>query len=155
MELYEKEDYLNYIKQWKKLHDEEIKNGKCKKMFTENLPKRDLYGKQFLYDLWQGYRVYYIYKNNNGWMDIIKVDIKNKEIFVKCNNKEYCLSINKFKSCTLTNIFNKIYASSNIEVKERTSEFKINIGQTFKDEKRDLIIINREKRKYRKFIELH
>ena len=51
MELYEKEDYLNYIKQWKKLHDEEIKNGKCKKMFTENLPKRDLYGKQFLYDL--------------------------------------------------------------------------------------------------------
>ena len=97
MELYEKEDYLNYIKQWKKLHDEEIKNGKCKKMFTENLPKRDLYGKQFLYDLWQGYRVYYIYKNNNGWMDIIKVDIKNKEIFVKCNNKEYCLSINKFK----------------------------------------------------------
>ena len=47
------------------------------------------------------------------------------------------------------NIFNKIYASSNIEVKERTSEFKINIGQTFKDEKRDLIIINREKRKYR------
>ena len=64
-------------------------------------------------------------------------------ITILFENKTHTLSPNKLKKCQLGKILNKV-----------TKDFKIEIGQTFKDDKRDLTIIDREYRgryKYYKY----
>ena len=128
-----KREYLDFIRQWKKENKELIENGKCKKVFIEILPKR---GKKCI--SWinsVGYKVHFIYNDIEDDLEII--DYCNKEI-IKIKYQNNCTKIgsNKLKCCHLGDITGKV-----------TKNFKVKIGQTFKDNKRDLTIINREHRK--------
>ena len=112
-----------------------------KKVFLNNLPKKK-HGDKLVID-WKnsiGYKVRFIYDDTQGEFEIIEYDKKYQKLKIKYNDNEYCILIGNLKKCKLGNILNK-----------HTYNFKIEIGQTFKDNKRDLIIIDRKyKRKERK-----
>ena len=98
-----------------------------------------------------GYNVYFEYDDIKGYMEIIdyiKCDNKKYKLKIKYKDKYQYISPSDFLLCRIGNLLNKV-----------TSDFKIEIGQTFKDDKRDLTIIDREyrenkngrKRKYYKY----
>ena len=104
-----------------------------KKVFLENLPKKIYKGRKCIDWINSvGYKVPFIYEDIKGEVEIVDYD-KNKTLLtIKYNNKKCKISTGSFTSCSFGNISNKI-----------TSDFKIEIGTTFKDDKRDLIITNR------------
>ena len=112
-----------------------------KKIFLENLPKKKYKDKENID--WSnsiGYKIRFIYEDIKDEFEIIEYDKKYQKLKIKYNDNEYCILIGNLKKCKLGNILNK-----------HTYNFKIEIGQTFKDNKRDLIIIDRKyKRKERK-----
>lgn len=63
------------------------------------------------------------------------LDVKNQIVTINYNNKEYTLTRYDILNCRFGKITNKI-----------TKDFKIDIEYVFKDDKRDLTIINREYR---------
>ena len=67
------EEYLEHIKRWKKENKDLIESCKCKKTFTECLPKIK-YGNKNIIDLKNivGYNVYFIYEDIESYIDIIK-----------------------------------------------------------------------------------
>ena len=149
------EEYLNYIKQWKEEHKEEIDSCKCKKVFLECLPRKNTININWMNSV--GYKVFFIYGDIEGFVEIINVFSKKYEdtkrtrtrIFIDIlyNNKIYNIMTDSLKKCKLGNI-----------LKKRTSDFKVEIGQIFKDNKRDLTIIDREYRNdynHRKWCKYH
>lgn len=99
------------------------------------LPKRK--GKMNKID-WKnsiGYKINFTYDDIKGEIEIIEYDKKTNNITILFENKYSKISTGRFRECCLGNILNK-----------HTKEFKLEIGQTFKDEKRDLTIIDREYR---------
>jgi hypothetical protein len=93
--------------------------------------------------------VKFIYKNIKGKIQIIDYERNKKQhLTIKYNNKEFDIQTSAFVSCKLGGILG-----------ERTSEFKIKIGTRYKDENRDITIIDKQyikdknggKRKYYKF----
>ena len=78
----------------------------------------------------------FIYEDIQGTLILEEYDVITHKIKVKYKDRYYYFSTDKLLNCKLGDI-----------LKKRTREFKINIGQTFKDEKRDLTIIDREYRK--------
>ena len=108
-----------------------------KKVFLNNLPKKK-HGDKLVID-WKnsiGYKVRFIYDDTQGEFEIIDyIKSRYSKIILKYNNKYFNIRILLFKNCNIGKILNK-----------HTSEFKIEISQTFKDDKRDITIIDREKR---------
>ena len=109
-----------------------------KEMFLDDLPKKINKGKECID--WKnsaGYKVHFIYDDIEGSLKIIKYIIKNNHPYleVEYNDKTYICSSKSIIKCSLGKMLNKI-----------TKDFKVEIGQTFKDEKRDLTIIDREYR---------
>ena len=79
-----------------------------------------------------GYKVKFIYDNIQGEIEII--DYNYPKIKIKYLNKDfYNMQTSDFIKCRL-----------GILLDVKTSEFKIEIGQTFKDDKRDITIIDRK-----------
>lgn len=78
----------------------------------------------------------FTYDNIEGEIKIIQYNREDKKIYVEYNNNLYKVGYFLFKRNELGILFNK-----------RTKEFKIKIGQVFKDNKRDITIIEREYRK--------
>ena len=116
-------------------------------IYLENLPKKYGIGanKNKLVIDWKnsiGCNVKFIYDDIEGNIKIIGYD--NKKIKIKYNDEVYNIIPEHFKKCELGNIINKC-----------TKKFKIEIGQTFKDDKRDIIITDRkrgeDKHKYYKY----
>ena len=105
-----------------------------RKMFLEDLPKKN---KKINWKLSVGHKVKFIYEDIEGSLKIIKYITKNNHPYleVEYNDKTYICSSKSIIRCSLGKILNKI-----------TKDFKVEIGQTFKDEKRDLTIIDREYR---------
>ena len=101
-----------------------------KKVFLEDLPKR---GEYINWKKSIGYKVKFIYDDVKGEVKI--VDYKNSYLTIIYNKKEFKIQTTSFKNCMLGNLLDK-----------KTKEFKIEIGITFKDEKRDITIIDREYR---------
>ena len=102
-----------------------------RKVFLEDLPRRGSFidwGKSI------DKRINFIYDDINGYITIKQY--YNKKLTIVYNDKEYKILPDNLKKCKLGNILNIF-----------TKEFKIEIGQVFKDDKRDLIIIDREYRK--------
>jgi very-short-patch-repair endonuclease len=106
-----------------------------RKVFLDDLPRKEYRGK-IVFD-WKkslGYKIKFIYDNLEGWIEIINY-FEDGIILLKYNNKEHKIKSGNFTRCQLGIIIGMI-----------TSEFKIEIGQTFKDEKRDITITDREYR---------
>ena len=106
-----------------------------KKVFLNNLPKKK-HGDKLVID-WKnsiGYKVRFIYDDTQGEFEIIDyIKSRYSKIILKYNNKYFNIRILLFQNCNIGKIFNK-----------HTSEFKIEISQTFKDDKTDITIIDRE-----------
>ena len=88
--------------------------------------------------------VRFIYDDIEGYIEILDyVRGKNSKVLLKYNNKEVLMCTSHFRKCKLGNLLNV-----------NTTDFKIEIGTTFKDDKRDITIIDRkyEKRRHGKAI---
>lgn len=114
-----------------------------KRIDLSNVPKTTLKctkNKKFKYD-WKnsiGCKVNFIYDNIKGEIKIINYIIKKHELTILYLDKEYKINTPDLIKCNLGRILGKI-----------TSDFKIEIGKIFKDNKRDIIIIDREYRKHK------
>ena len=114
-----------------------MNKNETRKIFLEELPRR---GKLIDWKNSIGYKIKFIYEDIKDEFEIIEYDKKYQKLKIKYNDNEYYILIGNLKKCKLGNILNK-----------HTYNFKIEIGQTFKDNKRDMIIIDRKyKRKEQK-----
>lgn len=107
-----------------------------KNIFLDDLPK-EKYG-NILRIIWGksvGYKVYFIYDDIDGYIQILSYKKKEQLLHVKYKDKEYDIATTNFSKCNIGSILGKI-----------TSDFKIEIGTHFKDDKKDIVIIDREHR---------
>ena len=103
-----------------------------RKVFLDELPKSKS-GRSINWKESVGYTVNFIYDEIEGYLEI--VDYKNNYLTIKYIDKIKPIFIGHFKKCKLGNILGK-----------KTNDFKVEMGTTFKDSKRDLTIIDREYR---------
>ena len=112
---------------------------KIRKVFLDELPRWE-YGTNKGKINWTnciGSKVKFIYNNTYGEVKIIDYNRNKKQyLTILYNGNEFEINTGNFTECKL-----------NILVLEKTKEFKIDIGTKFKDEKRDLVITDREYRK--------
>ena len=102
-----------------------------RKVFLEDLPHNK---SQIDWEKGIGYKVKFIYDDIKGEVKIY--DYKNKYLYVKYLNKDiFKIYIGNFMRCCFGKLLSKY-----------TGEFKIKIGTSFKDDKRDIIIVNKEYR---------
>lgn len=121
---------------------EVIKVEKIRKVFLDDLPRGGLNrGDRINWENSKGHRARFIYDDIEDWVEIVGYDCKTEYIYIKySNNEPFKIKIGNFKNCLLGKM-----------LKTNTSDFKIEIGQLFKDDKRNLIIIDREYRiRYKK-----
>ena len=118
---------------------EEIKEEKIRKVFLDELPRKDNRSRDCIdWNNSIGMNIYFEYEGIKDWIKII--DVKNIVKYnknrcfltIEYNNNIKAISSDDFKKCALGKILGKI-----------TSEFKIEVGSHFKDNKRDLIIISK------------
>lgn len=84
-----------------------------------------------------GYKCKFKYDDIEGEIEIVDYTSKGQKITIKYLDYDlFEIAIGHFKNCRFGKLLKKI-----------TNEFKVEIGQTFKDNKRDLIIVDREYRK--------
>ena len=112
-----------------------------RKIFLDDLPKGGLNrGNRINWKDSIGYKIKFIYDNIEGEFEITKYENKTEYIYIKyLDNKPFKIKIGNLKHCYLGNVLGI-----------STSNFKVEIGQTFKDDKRDLTITDREIRVRRK-----
>ena len=79
--------------------------------------------------------VNFIYEDVKGSYKIINYESKGQKLTIEYNNIKYFIATSNFKQCKIGKIIGKT-----------TSEFKVEIGQVFKDNNRDMTIIDREHR---------
>ena len=105
-----------------------------KKVFLEYISRHN---NRFDWKLSIGCKVKFIYDDIEGIVEIINYEAKTECLSIKYLEKEvFKINSTDFKKCRLGKILDK-----------RTSKFKIEIGTNFKDNKRDLLIIDRENKK--------
>lgn len=112
----------------------ELKKEKIRKVFLEDLPrwksgnnKGNINWKECI-----KYKIKFIYEDIVGEIEII--DCTGKYLLIKySNNKPYKISKGHFQRCEIGGLLGKY-----------TSNFKIELGIIFKDEKRDITIIDKE-----------
>lgn len=121
------------------MEEKKVKQEKIKKVFLEELPRKIYKGREFID--WKkciGCNVKFIYEDIQGWIKIINYiedinDKKHPKVKIKYKNNQCIISTTSFINGSLGKILHKI-----------TNEFKIEIGQVFKDRNRDIIITNRK-----------
>lgn len=111
-----------------------------KKLFLNELPKKEGRGanKGKMVIDWnncKGYIVICNYKNKEYELKILNYDVKSAKVTIEYNHKMYMISGFSLKEERIGRI-----------VGEYTREFKVKIGEVFKDDKRDLRITDREYR---------
>jgi hypothetical protein len=112
-----------------------------RKVFLDELPHGGKYitKNQINWQKSVGCTVKFIYDDIKGEIKIAYYKQSNKETYLYINylnQNPFCISTYNFKTCRLGKLLNKY-----------TNEFKVEIGQIFKDDKRDLIITDRKYRK--------
>ena len=112
-----------------------------RKVFLDDLPKRKGNKDQINWVLSKRYKVKFIYDDIKGEIEIVDYKSKKSRIYIKyLDNEIFDISTGSFTECKFGKILG-IY----------TNEFKVEIGMIFKDEKRNLIITDREIRtRYKK-----
>lgn len=107
-----------------------------RKVFLEGLPTKERNGKQIIN--WKEsirYKVKFVYDDVEGEIEIVDYKLKEQLLFVKYKNNIYKINTSQLLKHNLNKVLKKI-----------TIDFKINLGTNFKDENRDLVIIDREYR---------
>lgn len=102
------------------------------KVFLDELPRR---GKtnQINWEKSVGKKINFIYDNIKGELKIVNYDSKNSYLYLKYLDEEnFRINIGNLKKCKIAKLLNK-----------RNGEFKIEIGTRYKDNKRDITIIDR------------
>ena len=103
-----------------------------RKVFLDDLPRGGTTGVGDAQINWNnsiGYKIRFIYDYIEGWIQII--DYKDRNLYIKYLDKKiFKIFVSSFLSCNLGNLL----------------KIEIKIGQIFKDDKRDITIINREYR---------
>ena len=110
-----------------------------RKVFLDDLPRWESGGNKGKIN-WNesvGFKVPFNYSGITGEIEIVNYERKTQYLTVKFDNKEFKIKYYDFRKSKIGRI-----------VGERTIEFKIEIGQRLKDEKRDLVILDREYREY-------
>lgn len=102
-----------------------------RKVFLDDLPRK---GRNISWADSLGHKINFIYDDIRGKIEITGYD-KGK-ITIVYNNRDFSICVSHFKECKLGKILN-VY----------TGDFKVTVGEEFKDEKRDMVIIDREYRK--------
>lgn len=115
-------------------------------MFLDDLPKKDGVGKNignkvFDWDKSVGRVINFTYDDMIGNIEILNIEILNYKkagqyLTVKYLDKEYEIKTSNLQNNSIGRLINKF-----------SKDFKIELGRAFKDDKRDLIIIDREYRK--------
>lgn len=77
----------------------------------------------------------FVYDDIKGVVQVIEYNLKNQKVKIAYKDNIDVVNTNDFLKCSLGNLLNKI-----------TKDFKINIGTTIKDNKRDIIVLDREYR---------
>ena len=107
-----------------------------RKIYLDNLPKKDLRGNMVInWEECVSYKVKFLYDDMEDYIEILGYDIKNRYVTVKYKNKIAEIYSYDLLKCRIGNLLNKT-----------TKDFKIEIHTTFKDEKRNITIVDREKR---------
>lgn len=117
------------------------------KVFYEDLPK-DNHGRiSWLNSV--NYKLDFIFEEIKGVIEILSYNKQNRKLKVKYNDVDYDIQTSSLLKHEITNII----------LDNKTSEFKVEIGDVFKDNKRDITIIDREykinksqRRKYYEYI---
>lgn len=104
---------------------------KIRKVFLDDLPR---YYKGIDWKNCMGCKVSFIYDDIKGEIEIIKYE--DKCLIIKYLNKENRIGVGEFRNCRLGKVLGVI-----------TNEFKYEIEASFKDDKRNLVITDREYRK--------
>ena len=103
-----------------------------KKIFIEDLPKK---GDKIDWKRSEGHTIHFIYEDIEGEI-LIKQVLNSDYLLVQYKEKEFKIQKGHLKKCAIGTIVGKI---------KYDKPFKFEIGQIFKDEKRDLVIIDRKK----------
>lgn len=119
-----------------------MEKNKERKIFLENLPRK--YGIGSLKEVqvidWKesiGHRVEFIYEGIKGEVEIINYFPKTAHVSIRYLDKEpYKIKTDVFRYCGIGKLLGR-----------HTKEFQIEIGQVLKDDKRDLIILEKEYRR--------
>ena len=118
----------------KECNDGKIKEKKIRKVFLDELPRweKGLHKNKINWKQSIGLKITGIYNDLNFEVEIINCD--SKYLYIKYLDKPiFKIQIKDFRNGHLGKLLGL-----------RTNEYKIEIGQKFKDNKRDLIIINRK-----------
>jgi very-short-patch-repair endonuclease len=114
-----------------------MEEKKIRKVFLDELP-RYIEGRckgKINWNLSVGCKINFTYDEIEGWIEIISFYHKNRRCTVKYSDNIFEIDASNICNCKITKILGK-----------RTSEFKIKKGQNFKDNKRDITIIDMEYR---------
>lgn len=108
-----------------------------KKMFLDNLPRyvEGQYKGNINWKECVGLYVTFDYKGIKGEVFIKEYDISTGKLLVQYKDNHSYISISNFAKCTLGKLLNTC-----------NGNFKVEIGQTFKDDKRDIVVTGREYR---------
>lgn len=115
-----------------------------RKMFVENLPKWEEHKQGDVGTInWlkcKKHKVEFIYDDIEGIVEIIDYKSKGQMLTIKYNDIEFKIQTSNFKRCGIGRLLGKT-----------TKDFKIKIGTKLKDDKRDIIITDKEIRvRYKK-----
>lgn len=111
-----------------------------RKVFLDDLPRWGKGGKAKEGNInWKesiGYKVKFIYDDISGEIEIFDYNSNKQTLSIRLSGKSCSILTGSLQKCRLGKLLGKI-----------TNSFRINIGDAIKDNKRDLIILNREYKK--------
>lgn len=108
-----------------------------RKVFLDDLPRWNSGGNKGKIN-WKetiGYKVPFIYNDIIGEIEIVNYEKERQNLTVRYKGEEFGIKCYEFRKASVGRV-----------VGGRTIEFKVEVGHVFKDEKRDLLILDREYR---------
>lgn len=120
------------------MEEKENKQNKIREIYLDDLPKKNGVGnnkerKTIDWINGIGHKINGVYDNISFEFLIIDYNSKNSRLTLKYNNKNFDITTGHLCECKIRKILGL-----------RTIDFKFKIGQTLKDNKRDITIINKE-----------
>lgn len=137
-------DIIAEIRTEQDIQAELLKAGEnMRQIFLDNLPKKNGLGRNKEKQVidWEksvGFKVYFIYDDITGYIDIMSYDRVNKKIVIKYRGVTY-----EQKPISTTHL---LKCSLGYYIGKKTNTFKYKIGTNIIDNRRDMIIIDREYR---------
>ena len=112
------------------MEEKKIKQEKIRKVFLEGLPRK---GKFINWLECIGNKIHFIYNEIENDLQIIGYNSNTTTLIIKYDEINFEIRTGHLQKCQLGSI-----------LKKKTSDFKIEIGTRFQDDKRDITIIDRK-----------